>query len=154
MNAIDQLLDLPPTAVPAAAGAILGGEPLAAASALARLGAAPHLICHSAFFIERLAQQALATKSLVRAAREQKHFDVAELFAFVAPARMATPTPSGFARSLGVERNADEEVTLQAVADDLLHRLANPNYPFLREAAEAAHFLGRTNWPWARAVLA
>ena len=154
MNAIDQLLDLPPTAVPAATGAILGGEPLAAASALARLGAAPHLICHSAFFIERLAQQALATKSLVRAAREQKHFDVAELFAFVAPARMATPTPSGFARSLGVERNADEEVTLQAVADDLLHRLANPNYPFLREAAEAAHFLGRTNWPWARAVLA
>ena len=153
MNAIDPLLNLPPTAVPAAAGAILGGEMLGAASALARLGAAPHLICHSAFFIERLAQQALATKSLVRAAREQKHLDVAELFAFVAPARMATPTAAGFARSLGVAMTGSTSETLEAVADDLLNRLRSPNYPFLREAAEAAYFLGRTNWPWARAVL-
>ena len=146
-------IQLPPTAVPASLGAVLGGENLGATSALARLGAAPYLICHSAFFIGRLASQAAATKSLVRAAREQKHFDVAELFAFVVPARIATPTPSGFARSLGIELETDESSTLQGVADDLLKRLSSPNYPFLREAAEVAYFLDRSNWPWARAVL-
>ena len=154
MNAFDAQLTLPATAVPAALGAVLGGEALGAASALARMAAAPYLICHSAFFIERLAQQAGATKSLVRAAREQKHFDVAELFAFVVPARMATPTPSGLARSLSVARGADEGATLQAVAEDLLQRLSSTSYPHQREAAEAAYFLGRSNWPWARAALA
>ena len=153
MNAIDIHTALPPTAVPAALGAVLGGEPLGAASALARLGAAPHMMCHGAFLIGRLASQAAATKALVRAARDQKHFDVAELFAFVVPARMATPTPTGFARSLGVAITADESRLLKAVADDLLKRLASPNYPFLREVAEAATFLGRSHWPWARAVL-
>ena len=154
MNAFSPEFQLPPAAVPAAQGAVLAGESLGAAAALARLGAMPHLICHSAFMIERLAQQAAATKSLSRAAREQKHLDVAELFAFVTPARVATPTPAGLARSLGVEQGADDGETLQAVAQDLLRRLTSPNYPFLREASEAAYFLGRTNWPWAKAVLA
>ncbi|MEP6828101.1 MAG: hypothetical protein ABJA10_08505, partial [Aestuariivirga sp.] len=154
MNAFSPETQLPPAAVPAAQGAVLTGESLGAAAALARLGAMPHLICHSAFMIERLAQQAAATKALSRSAREQKHFDVAELFAFVTPARVATPTPAGLARSLGVEQGGDDSETLKAVAEDLLRRLTSPNYPFLREAAEAAHFLGRTNWPWARVVMA
>ena len=153
MSQTNHSADLPPTAVPAALGAVLGGDAMGAASALARMAAAPHLICHSAFFIERLAQQAGATKSLMRSAREQKHFDVAELFAFVAPAHVATPTPSGLARSLGVARGADESETLKAVAEDLLRRLSSSNYPFLREAAEGAYFLGRSNWPWARVAL-
>ena len=126
MDASDSHISLPPTAVAAALGAVLGGEALGAAPALARLGAAPHLICHSGFLIGRLAQQAAATKSLLRSAREQKHFDVAELFAFVVPARMATPTPAGFARSLGVKLGYDDSETLKAVADDLLRRLTSP----------------------------
>ena len=154
MNVFNPEFQLPPTAVPAAMGAVLAGASLGAAAALARLGALPHLICHSGFVIERLAQQAAATKSLSRSAREQKHLDVAELFAFVAPARMATPTPAGLARSLGVEQGADDAQTLKAVAEDLLRRLTSPTYPFLREVSEAAHFLARSNWPWAKAVLA
>jgi ATP-dependent DNA helicase DinG len=144
---------LPPAAVPAALGAIVAGESLGAAAALARLSAMPHLICHSGFFIERLAQQVAAPKSLSRAAREQKHFDVAELFAFVVPARMATPTPKAFARSLGVDVGETDGETLSNVASDLLRRLTSKTYPFAREAAEAAHFLARANWVWARPVL-
>ncbi len=154
MNPSSFELQFPPTAVPAAMGAVLAGANLGAAAALARLGALPHLICHSGFVIERLAQQAAATRSLSRSAREQQHLDVAELFAFVAPARMATPTPAGLARSLGVEQGIDAAETLKAVADDLLRRLTSPTYPFLREVSEAAHFLARSNWPWAKAVLA
>ncbi|MDE2383409.1 MAG: ATP-dependent DNA helicase [Alphaproteobacteria bacterium] len=153
MSLTDYPAHLPGPAVPSPAGAVLAGEALGAASALARLGAAPHLICHSAFFIERLAQQAAAPRSLTRAAREQKHFDVAELFAFVCPARPATPTPRGLARSLALAEADSEGETLRAVAEDLLQRLTSKHYPFLREAAEAAHFLARANWPWARPVL-
>nr|WP_246715208.1 ATP-dependent DNA helicase [Aestuariivirga litoralis] len=145
--------DLPAPAVATPAGAVVGGETLAAPSALARLSAAPYLICHAGFLIERLAQQAAAPRSHLRAAREQKHFDVAELFAFVCPARMATPTPAGFARSLGVDAGATDSETLLAVAEDLLLRLSSKTYPFLREAAENAHFLARANWPWAKSVL-
>ena len=61
----------------------------------------PHLICHAAFLVERLGLAAGAPSAAVRAAREQRHFDVAELFAFVCPARIATPTPAGFARVVG-----------------------------------------------------
>ena len=81
-------------------GAVIDGEPMEPAHALASLAERPHLICHSAFFIERLGVAAQAPRTMVRAAREQRHFDVAELFAFVCPARFATPTPVGFARSL------------------------------------------------------
>ena len=153
MSLLDYPIALPPAAVPLALGANVAGETLGAASALARLSTAPHLICHAGFLIERLVQQAQAPRSLSRAAREQKHFDVAELFAFVVPARMATPTPKGFARALGVELGEDEGETLTRVAEDLLQRLTSSTYPFLRETAEAAHFLARSNWSWARPVL-
>ena len=135
-------------------GAIVAGEKLGAAAALARLSALPHLICHSAFLVDRLAATAAAPKSLVRSAKDIRHFDVAELFAFVVPARVATPTPAGFARALGVERGDTESLTLQFVVDDLLARISNRNYPHLREAAETANFLVRANWPWSKLVLA
>ena len=88
-----------PTAVASGMGAIIAGEPMEPGRALQQLAAQPHLICHSAFFIERLGVAAQATRAQVRAAREQKHLDIAELFAFTCPARFATPTPTGFARS-------------------------------------------------------
>ncbi len=153
MSLTDYPITLPPVAVLVAQGATVSGEFLGAAAALARLSALPHLVCHVGFLVERLAGQAGAPKSLARAAKEQRHFDVAELFAFVVPSRVATPTPSGFARSLGVEQGDDDDTTLKNVAYDLLHRLTSKTYPFLREAAEAANFLTRANWPWARAAL-
>ena len=54
----------------------------------------------------------------------------------------ATPTPSGFARALGVEwEKEDASGLLTEVAADLLGRIGSRTYPFLREAAENAHFL-------------
>ena len=144
---------LPRTAVASGMGAIIGGEPMEPAHALVALAATPHLICHSAFFIERLGIAAQASRSAVRAAREQRHHDVAELFAFVCPARFATPTPTGLARSLALDPGADDEETLRLIADDLLGRLASKHYPLIRETAENATFLARANWPWAKSVM-
>ena len=141
------------TAVTSGMGAMIGAQRLEPAQALERLAAAPHLICHSAFLIERLGVAAQASRSLIRAARDQRHYDVAELFAFTCPARFATPTPLGLARSLALEPGIDDEATLRLIADDLLSRLANRHYPLLREAAENASFLIRANWPWGRPVL-
>ena len=58
------------TAVASGMGAVIGGEPMEPAHALAALAATPHLICHSAFFIERLGVAAQAPRASVRAARE------------------------------------------------------------------------------------
>ena len=144
---------LPSTAVASGMGAVIGGEPMDPSRALAALAARPHLICHSAFFIERLGIATQAPRASVRAAREQRHFDVAELFAFVCPARFATPTPAGLARSLAMDPAEDEEDTLRLIAQDLLSRLAGKHYPLIRETAENASFLARANWPWAGPVM-
>lgn len=142
------------TAAASGMGAIIEGARLEPGHALDQLAAKAHLICHSAFFIERLGVAAQAPRATIRAAREQKHLDVAELFAFTCPARFATPTPTGFARSLALDPGATDEETIRLVADDLLQRLSNRKYPMLREAAENATFLARANWPWAKPVLA
>lgn len=125
------------------------GEKLSAIDGLTRLASGAHLVCHAGFLIERLASSADAPRPLARKAREQRHADLAELFAFVHPARVAVPTPPGFARSLGIAPDA----SLQEIADELLRRLSSPNYPHLRETAETAVFLARTQWPWAKAVM-
>jgi ATP-dependent DNA helicase DinG len=141
------------TAVSSGMGAIIAGEPLEPDKALARLAAEPHLICHASFLIERLGVAANASRTIIRAARDQRHFDVAELFAFTCPARFATPTPTGFARSLALEPGDNDEETVRLIADDLLQRLGNRHYPLLRETAENANFLSKANWPWAKPVM-
>src|SRR6185369_1486298 len=85
-----------------------GGRRLEAGGALTHLIREPHLLCHSAFVVERLGFAAEAPRNLIRQAREQKHLDVAELFAFVCPARFATPTPKGLARSLHLDPSGEE----------------------------------------------
>ncbi len=125
-----------------------------AANGLGLLGQSPYLICHSAFLVDRLAFAAEAPKAVVRAAKDQKHLDVAELFAFVCPARIATPTPAGLARSLTLDPASTDIETLHLVADELLARLGNRHYPSPRETAEIATYLARVNWPWAKAVMA
>jgi ATP-dependent DNA helicase DinG len=132
----------------------INGQAVPPLLALSQLAETPHLVCHAAFLIERLGFAANASRAAVRAAREQRHYDLAELFAFVCPARFAIPTPLGFARSLALDAEGGDAELLHAVQDDLLARLANKHYPFAREAAENAAFLSRTNWPWAKSVLA
>lgn len=148
---MDSLL---PTAVSSGMGAIISTEVFAPGEALARLAERPHLICHAAFLTERLGLAANAGRAAIRAAQGQRHFDLAELFAFVCPARFATPTPAGLARALALEPAAQDEDTLRLIAGDLLGRLSGRHYPSSREAAETATFLDRANWPWARPVLA
>ena len=134
-------------------GAVIAGERLEPAEALARLASRPHLICHSTFLIERLGLAANAPRAAIRAAKDQRHYDVAELFAFTCPARFATPTPTGLARSLAVEPGETDEETLRLITEDLLARLANRHYPQIRETAENATFLARANWPWAKPLI-
>ena len=143
-----------PVAVMSGMGAIISGERIAAGEALTRLAQQPHLVCHAAFLVERLGLAAGANRAAIRAAREQRHCDVAELFAFVCPARFATPTPAGLARSLALQPDDSDAETLTLIADDLLQRLANRHYPLIRETAETATFLARANWPWAKPVVA
>jgi len=133
-------------------GAASNGRVIQPAAALKALAERPHLVCHAGFLIERLGQAADARRAEVRAALEQKHFDIAELFAFVCPARQAVPTPRGLARALMVEADSDE-VAITAVRAELLRRLSDPRYPLLRETAETATFLARANWPWAKDVM-
>ncbi|MFW6077786.1 MAG: hypothetical protein ACOC71_08525, partial [Hyphomicrobiales bacterium] len=127
---------------------------LEAQAALRRLAAAPHLVCHAGYLVDRLALVAEAARDVSGRAREQRHLDLAELFAFAAPAVVATPTPDGLCRALGVAPLADPAATLRLVAETLMNRLADASYPDPREAAEVANFLGRANWPWAPAVAA
>jgi ATP-dependent DNA helicase DinG len=145
-----------PAAALSGVGLILENEPggalLAASEALSRLAGAPHLLCHAGFVVDRLAFAADAPRGLARAAREQRHFDVAELFAFVCPARFAIPTPAGLARALGIVA-PDDVAALKAVAADLVQRVSQRSYPNFRETAETAHFLARANWLWAKPVL-
>ncbi len=126
---------------------------LSARDGIEALAKSSHLVCHAAFLIERLGIIAQAPKAAISAARAQKHLDVAELYAFVCPARMATPTPTGLARALALDPLENDGATLRAIAADLLARLANRHYPLPREAAETAAFLARANWPWAKPVL-
>jgi ATP-dependent DNA helicase DinG len=158
MNPVVATLNLPPAAAGGGLGMVVAenGVPtmLGAREALEALAWKPHLVCHVAFLIGRLGLAAEAPKALVARAHEQGHFDVAELFSFVCPARFATPTPRGIARVLGMEIDEDECETLNSVSRDLLRRLETPNYPNLRETAEVAGFLARARWPWADAVIA
>ncbi|CAN5263400.1 ATP-dependent DNA helicase [soil metagenome] len=131
----------------------MDGRKLDAPAGLATIARKPALLCHASFVIDRLALIAEAPRNLVRQAREQKHLDVAELFAFACPARIATPTPAGLARALGLQPGDDDTATLKSVATDLLDRLTSPHYPNARETAENAQFLMRAGWPWAEPVL-
>jgi ATP-dependent DNA helicase DinG len=141
-----------PTAVPKGQGALLDGVAVSAKAALARLAEKPYLLCHAGFFLARLAQASDASADALHDATRQRHFDLAELFAFVCPAQAAVPTAKGIARLLRVEGDTDEQA-LRASAEALLERLSNPKQGLIRETAELATFLARANWPWAPLVM-
>jgi ATP-dependent DNA helicase DinG len=137
-----------PTCEVAGLGALIDGAALSPRVALQRLGERPHLLCHAGFLIARLAQAGDVSADLSRAALSQRHLDVAELFAFVCPARNAVPTVKGLARAVSAQTDS-----LQHVAEALLLKLQNPKQALLRETAENATFLARANWPWAKLVM-
>lgn len=112
----------------------------------------PHLVCHAGHLIGRLALAADSRRQAQQAS-DVRHFDLAELFAFAAPAVTATPTPEGFLRALGAAVPEDRVSTLLAASSCLLERFTMPGYRDVRETAEIATFLARTHWPWAEPVL-
>ncbi|MGE4246328.1 MAG: ATP-dependent DNA helicase, partial [Parvibaculaceae bacterium] len=119
---------------------------------LEALAQRPHLLCHAGHLIGRLGLAAGARRPAQQAS-EVRHLDLAELFAFAAPAVVATPTPRGFMRALGLAAPEDDPAALLAAATHLLERFTLPGYPNIRETAEIASFLARTRWPWAAPVL-
>jgi ATP-dependent DNA helicase DinG len=141
-----------PTAVPQGQGAALKGKALSPGAALRQLADTPHLLCHAGFFLARLAQAADASPETLQTAFRQRHFDLAELFAFVCPAQPCVPTAKGIARTLRVDSD-DEAQALRACVEALLERLSNPKQALIRETAELATYLARANWPWAAHVM-
>ncbi len=145
------LSDLPVMMLSGARALGLGGE-VAPREALDHLPRQPHLVCHAGFLINRLGLAARANAQLVKAAAETEHFDLAELFAFVHPARFTLPTPEGLARSLAIDPLPGAEL-LPALAECLLGALSQKAYPNGRETAAIATHLMSARWPWARMVL-
>jgi hypothetical protein len=89
----------------------------------------PHLVCHAGYLVGRLSLVAQVPQPVVRAAREQAHLDICELFAFAAPAVMAVPTPSGLAWALGLTPGPMMTATVEAVARELLQSLGDRKLP-------------------------
>jgi len=128
-------------------------ERLGRGQAINFLGQTPSIICHATYLVERLASGKSSDKQAVQKARDTRHFDVCELFAFAAPGLAATPTPTGLAKALGLATQGAQIDILKSIVSDLLARLSSPRYPHIREAAEIANFLKRGKWPWADVVL-
>jgi ATP-dependent DNA helicase DinG len=84
--------------------------------------------------------------------------DLLELFAFVLPARAASPTPRGLCLALDLPPPeaglAEAAAVLPKIARDLLRRLAAlAQLPVARELASLAAFMGQGGWTWAPHVL-
>ncbi len=133
------------------------GEPamLNAAQALQRLQQQPHLLCHAPMLLARLGRIATGqpATSAATPASGARHYDVAELFAFVMPAVAVPPLVSRFGAVLGLMLDDDDPRTLHTLAEALLQRLAAREAPAPDQAAQLARMLARAGWPWARAVL-
>ncbi len=132
-------------------------EQLDPRAALKALGGEPHLVCHAAFVINRLTLLAGQAPALRQAALVGDHLDVAELFAFVCPARFALPTPAGIAAALGIDGGGNRDDTPISLAQSalvLLQALADPKANRIAETARLAGHMARARWPWAKLVQA
>ncbi len=121
---------------------------LAPDAAMARLaGEAPPLLVHAPAAVRRLGVRTLPC------------LDLLELFAFVHPARAATPTPRGLAMALGMALPRPGAENAVAVLPDLVtamlaHLAAGRELPSNRDAAGLAARMGVAGWLWAPFVLA
>ncbi len=146
-----------PAMAPDGAGALLQEgeeEPRALApdAALLHLGERPHLLCHGRFLAGRLALAA-GRGGAAAAALAPRHFDIAELFAFVLPAALAPPLPGAFAAALGLAARDDAPEDLRRIAAALLAHVAGPRLHAPQQALRLAAFLQGARWPWAGLVL-
>jgi len=120
---------------------------VAADEAAGLLRANPPLLVHAPATWHRLGLRAMPA------------YDLLELFAFVLPARTASPTPRGLALALDMEPPGPgleaAAAALPDIAAALLWRLAAGCRTALnRDAAALAARLDRAGWGWARCVLA
>ena len=119
-----------------------GGEVREASrgEAIARLADTPHIILNAPLVGQRLGYA------------DVSGLDLLELFAFVFPARFAVPTVAGLARAVGIEPpegDAESAATLAAIADSLLARLADSDWPEREGAWTSNVTLYRLGWGWA-----
>jgi ATP-dependent DNA helicase DinG len=111
--------------------------------AIARLAETPHIIMNAPLVGQRLGYA------------DVSGLDLLELFAFVHPARFAVPTVAGLARACGVEPPTDDAhaaATLAGIAEALLDRLANADWPEREGAWTVNASLTRLGWSWAPLV--
>jgi ATP-dependent DNA helicase DinG len=111
--------------------------------AIARLAETPHIILNAPLVGQRLGYP------------DVSGLDLLELFAFIHPARFAVPTVAGLARACGVEPPADDiaaAATLSRIAEALLDRLDDPDWPEREGAWTANASLTRLGWGWAPVV--
>lgn len=149
-----------PAALPVlvtAPGGAVRLEPGGAAMRLPRADAATllrseaHLVCHAGFTARRLG----LSEPGRRATGLPPHLDVAELFAFVHPARPIIPSPVGLARALGLTLPDGPEAaaaTIAEAAGRLLHDLGGLTERGAEEARALAAAAGRGGWPWGPAI--
>jgi ATP-dependent DNA helicase DinG len=107
-----------------------------------------HLVCHVGFTARRLG----VSEPGRRATGLPPHADVAELFAFVHPARPIIPSPAGLARALGLtapQSPDDAAATIAEAAYRLLLDLAGLPERDREEARALASAVSLSGWPWA-----
>ena len=110
-----------------------------------------HLVCHVGFTARRLG----ITQPGRRAGGLPPHADIAELYAFVRPARAVIPSPRGLAHALGFDAPRTLEAAALSIAEARAALLAE--LPTLPEADRAeirglAALAGRSGWPWAGTI--
>ncbi len=131
---------------------------LSAEEALIRLAAESHLVCHAVTLARRLSL-ACRKPDLAIGALATRHYDVAELFAFVLPADPTPPLPTAMLARLIDKAKIpdladDSPETLLFLADALIAHVASPHVYRPDQAMKLADFLRGARWPWAEAVLA
>ena len=92
-----------------------------------------------------------------RQAREARHFDVLELFAFIRPAQFCAPSAAGLALVCGYEEpqtpQAQAEV-MAAVVSDLCETLRTAPLGFRLVAQSGVQLMAKQGWVWAPLVQA
>ncbi|MFL6768677.1 MAG: ATP-dependent DNA helicase [Sphingomicrobium sp.] len=119
-----------------------GGEVREASrgEAIARLADTPHIILNAPLVGQRLGYA------------DVSGLDLLELFAFIHPARFAVPTVAGLATAAGIDRPAGEAeaaASLVTIAETLLARLEDAEWPEREGAWTSNATLHRLGWGWA-----
>ena len=110
----------------------------------ALISAGTLVVCHKKWTETRLGQK-LDTA-----------LDILELFAFIRPAQVISPTPAGLASRLGLSQPAsaeDKVLTIAQAATRLLDELAEMPAQTTAKLADIAEMMRRGGWRWAPAIL-